>query len=373
MGKAIDAQELAVQCAGRWPDILQGVAPDLNKAVSAYKQGDRVRMRGVPCPVHRGKDGFKLFRDADETGGGICNTCGGKRNGFAVIEWVNGWTYRETLEAVAEYVGYTSFSQYRRPQRRQVHPPKATKPKVDPQKEKRNLYFLRKAFSERVPLDDPAATPARRYFAKRGTPLESLPWPLENVFFHPDLYFEEGVSSPAILEVVYDTQGKPVTLHRIFITDEGEKAFGGQSKRAMPYSGYRSMSGGYVPLAPIYNGLIGVAEGMETAMAVMRGTHLPCWTTINAVNLERIVLPEAVKWVIIWGDRDRKGRGQEAANNLLSRMKEEGRQSIMVFPPDLGGEKGTDWNDVLTQKGSKAFPDQDRLRSEFIRVRRMTS
>ena len=58
------------QAPGRWLDILSGLAPDLRPAVE--KRG-----RHVPCPVHGGKDGFRLFRDADQTGGGICNTVSG--------------------------------------------------------------------------------------------------------------------------------------------------------------------------------------------------------------------------------------------------------------------------------------------------------
>lgn len=35
-------------------------------------------------------------------GSGVCNTCGNFRDGFALLEWVNDWSFRETLEAVAK-------------------------------------------------------------------------------------------------------------------------------------------------------------------------------------------------------------------------------------------------------------------------------
>ncbi|WP_419622001.1 hypothetical protein, partial [Thiolapillus sp.] len=34
----------------------------------------------------------------------------------------------------------------------------------------------------------------------------------------------KNITSPAVLELVYDTEGRPVTLHRLFITPDGRKA-----------------------------------------------------------------------------------------------------------------------------------------------------
>ena len=384
MGKRIpiDADELKVQCAGHWPEILRALAPALSEAVDAYGRGEKARAQGVSCPVHgspngRRGDGFKLYKDADKTGGGLCNSCGFFPSGFKLLEWVNGWSFRETLEAVAEHVGYApSTGQAHKPKR--PAKPVIVKAEINEKDEQKKLYFLKKAWAERLTLDHPDAEPARRYFANRGIPLDAQPWELANVFFHSDLYFEKrkgkNITSPAVLELVYDTEGRPVTLHRLFITPDGRKAFGGQSKRAMPYSARRTMSGGYVPIAPIYNGVLGVAEGLETAMSVMQATGLPCWTTINAVNLERVNLPKEAQWVVVWADYDREsGRGQEAAFRLQRRLLEEGRQSVVLFPENLGNPKGTDWNDVLVTKGIEAIPDQDAVRREFRRLKKMTA
>ena len=73
--EACDVRQLA---AGRWTEILEAVAPALEPAL-------RRPGRHVPCPVHGGKDGFRLFRDVAQTGGGICNTCGAFHDGFAVL------------------------------------------------------------------------------------------------------------------------------------------------------------------------------------------------------------------------------------------------------------------------------------------------
>jgi len=78
MEKHIEAREVRELAAGRWLDLLGALAPELTPAL------DRVG-RHVPCPVHGGADGFRLFRDVKQTGGGICNTCGTFPDGFALL------------------------------------------------------------------------------------------------------------------------------------------------------------------------------------------------------------------------------------------------------------------------------------------------
>ena|GEM_PF-3875092 len=64
-----DADQVRQHSRGHWLAILSRLAPELAPAIQRLG-------RHVPCPVHGGKDGFRLFRDAPETGGGICNSCG---------------------------------------------------------------------------------------------------------------------------------------------------------------------------------------------------------------------------------------------------------------------------------------------------------
>lgn len=80
-----------------WARVLNELAPCLKEAC------DNLGYH-VPCPVHGGKDGFRLFSDASETGGGICNTCGAFPDGLAILQWVNGWSFRETLDAISGYI-----------------------------------------------------------------------------------------------------------------------------------------------------------------------------------------------------------------------------------------------------------------------------
>lgn len=92
-----DARELKQQASYRWLDLINHLAPQANEAIG--KLG-----RHVACPVHGGSDGFRLFKDADQTGGGICNTCGSFSDGFALLQWLNDWSFSEALQAVSNYL-----------------------------------------------------------------------------------------------------------------------------------------------------------------------------------------------------------------------------------------------------------------------------
>lgn len=83
---------------GRWEDVCRLLAPKLEDALNDVG-------RHCACPVHGGHDGFRLFSDFNETGGGVCATCGAKPDGLALISWVNGWTLPQTIAAVGHALG----------------------------------------------------------------------------------------------------------------------------------------------------------------------------------------------------------------------------------------------------------------------------
>ena len=95
---SFDVNEVRTAAEGRWPEICAALAPQLAPAL------ERIGTH-VPCPVHGGQDGFRLFKDFPKSGGGICNTCGAKPDGFELISWVNGWSFSKTVNAVAATLG----------------------------------------------------------------------------------------------------------------------------------------------------------------------------------------------------------------------------------------------------------------------------
>ena len=109
---------LKSHASGRWISILHALAPQLSQACEHLGQH-------VPCPVHGGTDGFRLFKDVEQTGGGICNTCGAFADGFALLEWVTGWTFPEAKDAVKHFLGIGEG----------YNPPKRITPKPLPEKD----------------------------------------------------------------------------------------------------------------------------------------------------------------------------------------------------------------------------------------------
>ena len=88
-------REVKQAASGNWLNILSRQSCGIQKAI------DRVG-KHIGCPIHGGKDGLRLYRDANQTGGGVCNTCGSYPDGFARLMWLNDWSFKQAVDAVAD-------------------------------------------------------------------------------------------------------------------------------------------------------------------------------------------------------------------------------------------------------------------------------
>lgn len=95
----LNIEEIRPLAKGHWDYIFSALAPQLSAAME--QPG-----KHVPCPVHGGKDGFRLFSNYQENGACVCNTCGEFRDGFKTLEWINGWSFFEALKHVAALLGF---------------------------------------------------------------------------------------------------------------------------------------------------------------------------------------------------------------------------------------------------------------------------
>lgn len=334
-GRTITFHEAKQAAAGHWLSLLADLAPDLGPAI------DRAG-RHVTCPIHGGNDGFRLFRDAARTGGGICNTCGHFADGFALLAWVNDWTLVEALEAVAGRLGMsTGTRQSARPLGRSA---RRSEPTPDPAAKLARLERWWTEAAEGAPL-------LRAYFAYRGLSLEPPP----TLRLHPALpYWSAGeprvclVTAPVLLARVESADGRLAGLHRTYLQPDGRgKLHIEHAGEVLPPKKLYSLApgatnGAAVRLYP--PGLrLALTEGIETALAVREATSLAVWACVSAGGLERVALPEAVRAVIIMADRDGSGTGERAARALARRLVREGRRVKVVLPPAAG----YDWLDVL--------------------------
>ncbi|SDY72463.1 DUF7146 domain-containing protein [Nitrosomonas halophila] len=345
---ADQARELA---RGRWCAILITLAPPITPAFE--RAG-----RHVPCPVHGGKDGFRVFRDVNLSGGSICNTCGNFPDGFSTLMWINGWDFKTALQAVTDYLGTRHKSK-----------PVARQSLLKHGREDEKLrQALNRVWKESISLHDDGAEPARCYLARRG--IDLLP---DNrvVRFHPSLPYFDGEhwvgDYPAMLALVSDTAGRPVTLHRTYLTKEGSKAPVESPRKLMRYPRNRTITGGAIRLNESDSSLLAIAEGLETALAVREGTDLPVWCVINAVLLEKFTPPVTTEKILIFADKDRPtarhpmGHGQEAARILVQRLWKMGIRVSLVMPEGEipAGRKSLDWNDLLRQHGKQVFQPEN--------------
>ena len=97
-------------------------------------------------------------------------------------------------------------------------------------------------------------------------------------------------------------------------------------------------------------GVLGVAEGIETALSASQLYRCPVWALINANNLEKWMPPAGVNHIMIFGDNDLTFTGQAAAYALAKRLALMGNgDSEYKVDVLIPREVGWDWNDVYMQ------------------------
>jgi hypothetical protein len=102
---------------------------------------------------------------------------------------------------------------------------------------------------------------------------------------------------------------------------------------------------------------LSVAEGIETALAVVEVTGMVTWPLVNTALMSSFLIPPGVEKLVIWADLDRKSAGMEAASTLAARAIAQGVEVDIRKPegPIPDNAKSTDWLDVLNQQGPNAF------------------
>jgi hypothetical protein len=333
--------ELRMDAAGKWPYIFEDLAPELAEAMSKAPHH-------VSCPCHGGADGFRLFRDYAETGGGICNSCGAQPGGFGMLAWIRGYDIKDAIRDVARWL--EGDSGVPAPERRKPIAPPA--PTVD---FAQAYDRIRKVWTSSKDL---LGSPAERYLAARGIWKENMPKTLR---VHDSLTYIHGKEKknygkfPCLLAPIKDKDGRIVSIHRIFLTPEGAKAPVPDAKKMMSRCG--ELRGAAIKLFQAGETL-GLAEGIETALAAHAISRMPVWSCVSAVLLEQVHIPDSVKHVVIWADLDVSNRGLQAAEKLAERLVAEGKTVEICLPacsiPE--GSKGVDWLDVLLTQGINGFP-----------------
>lgn len=290
---------------GRWPGILTtlGIDPKF------------LSNRHGPCPLCGGRDRWRF----DDKGRGTwyC-THDGAGDGISLLQKLKGWSFKETARQVEAIIGVVPLT----PPRRDFD---------DAQKRQ----ALRQAYRESRPVSE--GDPVWNYLTRRAG-IKTVP---DNLRFHPSLRYDGAKSFPAMLGIVTMPDGKPSTMHRTWLDGNGWKAPVDEPKKVM--SG--AIKSGAIRLAPVEPRL-GIAEGIETALAASVLFGLPVWAAISANGMQQWEVPEGVSEVVIFSDNDENYTGQTAAYALAKSLSLKGLKAEVLVP----AKAGTDWADVAAEE-----------------------
>lgn len=282
---------------GKWHGILSQLGVD-----DVF-----LRNQHGACPFCGGVNRFR-FDDKDGEGTYFCNSCGAGDGIKYAINFL-GMDFKETCKKIDEIVGNVEVRESRK--------------EADPS------YRINKILSTCAPLSE--SGPVRKYLASRGVPasreiLEAKSLP----------YYDAGSlvgNFPAMVCRMVSQDGELITLHITYLDDNGNKAPVSSPKKMLPT--IRKRENASIRLTRIYH-KIGIAEGIETALACSKLFNIPVWASATAGNMENFKVPEGVSEVVIYGDNDLSYRGQAAAYTLAHKLITKGIECSVVIPNFIG-------------------------------------
>ena len=344
-----NSTQLKEKMSGYWLNAFSVLAPALRHSIKKLGQN-------VPCPIDGGTDGFRLFKDANETGGGVKQSERVIPEGIDMLMWVNNWSFTQTFD---ELEGWLNGSP--------IHAlPVIHIPKVKVVVDETNLRkWLNRIWGDSLSLDQHMSYPARAYFGYRHISQAALA--ASDVRYHPNLTYKDTNGKilgkfGAVLCLVRNNEGNPVSIHRTFITKAGQKVNLGKDNKAKKVTPpvLKNSKGRQVRLFESQNGYLGVCEGLETALAVHQVKQLPIWPNLSNTNLHSFVAPKGVHTVLNFVDKDRskagkKPAGENSALVLAANLEAQGIRVINLLPPTPlldTDAKGVDWADQLIRDPS---------------------
>lgn len=297
------------QCQGKWRGILPALGMD-----TRYLSG-----KHGPCPFCGGRDRFR-FDDKDGRGTFICSSCGAG-DGIALVMKLKGIQFKDAADTIESIVG--------------------TVPREHEGRKDRSEKVMREAmnslWSAGREVDETNA--AGRFLRARAIKTAISPRALRYVE-RCRYQASEPTYHPAMVAKVTAPDGRPVQLHRTYLDFNGNKADVDKPRMLMPGKVEKGSAVRLTDPAPI----MGIAEGIETALAASIIWGVPCWSALNANLLMAWEPPAETKEVIVFADNDFSFAGQQAAYCLAHRLRMTRDIPVKV---ELPLDMGMDWNDVL--------------------------
>lgn len=304
-----DIDQVKKDVVGKWRGIYSSFGIDIP---------DSPKKHGA-CPICGPGNNSHRFRMDDKNGAGtwICTQCGAG-DGWSLIQRALGLTFIEAIGRVSEIVGSVDLS-----------PPEKEK------KDKRPALIKLSQISKDLTGDDIVSN----YLRSRGL-IKST----KNLKFCPECYDSETRSTiPAMIAGIQDVDGKYICMHRTYLSNNG-KANIKSPKKMMP--NIKPLAGSAVRLFDVTDH-VGIAEGIETAIAASQLFSIPVWACLSTTIMESFKPPAGIREIVIYGDNDINFAGQKSAYRLANRLYS---QDFLVSV-EIPETPGHDWNDeILTTK-----------------------
>ena len=319
----IRAADLHARLSAAWPAVLAqlGIAENFLRPKKAG-----------PCPACGGRDRY-VFDNRTGRGDFFCRGCGAG-DGFELLQRVHGWQFRDALRRVAEAAGFAGGFEsggFVLPCTGKHLAARSLSAPASPTRRVREI--LRGACGPDDVADVVAYLQSRRLWPlSRACPLRAH----ASVEYWNDERQRIGRFAALVAEV-RDIAGQLVTVHVTYLAD-GRKLESHEPRKLLsPLTG---RAGCAVRLLPIAGGSLGVAEGIETALAAHRLHGLAVWAALNTTLLAKFEPPAQVRTLIVFADRDAPGLA--AAGRLMLHL--QGRLRLELRLPPAPAK---DWADVL--------------------------
>ncbi len=304
--------EVLDKARGHWLEILVALG------IPAH----HLTGRHCPCPMCGGTDRFRYADSAPKrpkAGVWHCNQCG-SGDGIDLVLRSRGLSgFAEAAREVESVLGGST---------------RAGPSMHGRQNGQSVLRLLRAAFPAR-PADF-----VDNYLTSRGLRLPP------KIGAHRSVgYYEDGVrvsSYPAMIGTIRTSSHKTIVgAHITYLATVGNRKASVPAPRKIRKV-LSSISGAAVQLYPAEPHL-GIAEGIETAIAAAMLHNLPVWAALSAQGLASFIPPPDTKHVTVFADNDIHATGQRAAGDLETRLR------ILGISCDIrtAGTPGTDWADEI--------------------------